>query len=395
MYSEGVLLDYQAEVVTRKRFTPMGEFTEQLRTLFESDACVLASIDSDGTQLSLFGSAGIQLEWVHSYEAEFGAQDPWMPQLARLARGEEKVVTEDTLDRKNLVHSIFYKGWMHPQGFHHAMRGAVGADGERTLLLLCVRGERRGPYKRSTLVGLRYVLPTLRQIQLMSREARRLTIERDAVVDTLDQLTLGVVLIDSHGKPVSVNRSASDIIKQSRALTIDHNGIFAAKPQENIRLRGAIQRATSEDEGADVPTEMVPISRPSGASPITVAVSRLKTARTAEARKEPVAALFVADPDSPIQNTEDRLCSLYALTRLEARLALRIAHGLKLEEISSELRISIHTARAYLKQVFAKTSVHRQSALVRLLVNGASHIRSLVLLAAAAELMASTTDFIV
>ena len=49
---------------------------------------------------------------------------------------------------------------------------------------------------------------------------------------------------------------------------------------------------------------------------------------------------------------------------------------------------TIQRSDQHAKQVFAKTTVHRQSALVRLLVNGASHIRSSVLLAAALVVVA-------
>ena len=101
-------------------------------------------------------------------------------------------------------------------------------------------------------------------------------------------------------------------------------------------------------------------------------------------------ALFLSDPDeAQVESCEERLMALYSLTRLEARLAVRLAQGLSLENISEELRLSIHTVRAYLKQIFAKTSVHRQSALVRLLMHGSAVVRAVVAAAVATGLLAS------
>lgn len=55
----------------------------------------------------------------------------------------------------------------------------------------------------------------------------------------------------------------------------------------------------------------------------------------------------------------------YALTRVEAELALLIVDDIELTEVGDRLNISRHTARKYLQAVFQKVGVRRQVALVR------------------------------
>jgi DNA-binding CsgD family transcriptional regulator len=64
---------------------------------------------------------------------------------------------------------------------------------------------------------------------------------------------------------------------------------------------------------------------------------------------------------------ETWLAESYRLTPSEARLAAHIAGGGSVAGYASKYGVSQGTARTHLKAVFAKTSVHRQSDLVRLL----------------------------
>ncbi|AKF09780.1 helix-turn-helix transcriptional regulator [Sandaracinus amylolyticus] len=57
----------------------------------------------------------------------------------------------------------------------------------------------------------------------------------------------------------------------------------------------------------------------------------------------------------------------WGLTRMEARVARRLATGMRLKDVARDLGISQETARTHLKQLFSKTETNRQVALVALL----------------------------
>ena len=56
------------------------------------------------------------------------------------------------------------------------------------------------------------------------------------------------------------------------------------------------------------------------------------------------------------------------LTPAETRLAIALFKGQSVEAYAKEVGISIHTARWYVKQIYAKTGVKRQTALIRMLL---------------------------
>ena len=60
---------------------------------------------------------------------------------------------------------------------------------------------------------------------------------------------------------------------------------------------------------------------------------------------------------------------------MEAKVASRIAAGMRLPAISDDLGITIHTVRGHLKQLFVKTDTHRQPELVRVLMTGLAGLR--------------------
>ena len=89
----------------------------------------------------------------------------------------------------------------------------------------------------------------------------------------------------------------------------------------------------------------------------------------------PIAAIFVTDPEIPLDSNEQHLRELYALTAGEARLASWLLQGKSVEEAAAAMGITVNTARAYLKRIYNKTGVRRQPELVRLLLLGLPRLR--------------------
>jgi DNA-binding CsgD family transcriptional regulator len=79
----------------------------------------------------------------------------------------------------------------------------------------------------------------------------------------------------------------------------------------------------------------------------------------------PTALLLISDPERAVQLPTDHLARTFGLTGAEAKLAAALATGTSLTDYAGTARITIGTARWYLKQALAKTGAHRQSELVR------------------------------
>jgi DNA-binding CsgD family transcriptional regulator len=85
-------------------------------------------------------------------------------------------------------------------------------------------------------------------------------------------------------------------------------------------------------------------------------------------RPENDAASSISDPDLQPNSDEYHLRELYALTAVEARLAVCLSQGKSVDEAASAMGVTVNTARTYLKRIYSKTGVRRQTELVRLLL---------------------------
>ncbi len=84
--------------------------------------------------------------------------------------------------------------------------------------------------------------------------------------------------------------------------------------------------------------------------------------------------MFISDPDLHESTSKKTLGELFELTPAEANLAILLARGLSLADVSQAQNISQHTARAQLKAIFAKTGVSRQAELVRLVLKSVASL---------------------
>jgi DNA-binding CsgD family transcriptional regulator len=130
------------------------------------------------------------------------------------------------------------------------------------------------------------------------------------------------------------------------------------------RIIRTLQLADVDEAGGLL---LVPRSWP--LRPLTMTVTPLVASRrkgsVMPGVTRPAALLLVHDPDRTVPLPAERLCRVFGLTPAEAKLAAALAGGSSLGQYADRARIKIGTARWYLKQVLAKTGVHRQSELVR------------------------------
>jgi DNA-binding CsgD family transcriptional regulator len=178
------------------------------------------------------------------------------------------------------------------------------------------------------------------------------------------------VLVDNHGHRVVANRRAQEILVAGDGLTIHGEALRAVQADESARLGRLLSHAvTRAADQAPTPGGALSITRPSGAHPLSVMVVPLRTKGEAPGDRAPAAAVFVSDPEVPLDSNQQHLRELYALTVVEARLAAWLAQGKSVHEAAAAMGITVNTARAYLKRIYDKTGVRRQPELVRVLLS--------------------------
>jgi DNA-binding CsgD family transcriptional regulator len=193
-----------------------------------------------------------------------------------------------------------------------------------------------------------------------------------ALEETLDRIQTAIVLVDSAGRVLLLNKSATTLFQSQPYIRLTANGLRVSRTPEHQQLGLLIRNATQTGLSITAsPGGAMSISRSSFQRPFQVLVSPLKTETVLLGGAVPTAIVFISDPErSPLMPAQ-WLRSLYGLTPGESRLAQLLARGCDLKESSEQLRVRQSTVRSQLKSIFAKTETNRQSELVRLLLMGA------------------------
>lgn len=298
------------------------------------------------------------------YREQFFALDPFVS----LTPGQ--VVSLDQLmSDEQLLASDYYRRYLQPAGVFQILGADITSSSGFQARLRLARGpgeptfgaEHRGLCER--------LLPHLtRAIELHAR-LNYIESERDLYAGAVEQLAVGSILLDEHGKVLKTNALASRILAQADGIALLNNHLILNNKQESQHLKALIQRVVdAARQHSPAIVEAMRIARPSGRSELGLIIRPVPHSEWAEGQSSPVVAAFISDPESTHEASQHTLSQLFGLTKAEAILATLLARGLSISEAAEELDVSPHTARAQLKSIFAKTGVTRQAELVRLLV---------------------------
>lgn len=237
--------------------------------------------------------------------------------------------------------------------------GALGEAG------LAVHGPLDGPPLtadcRATLCAM---MPHVREaITLMVATGQREQ-EREQLRAMLEMMRLAVLFCDVGGWIVGGNAAGERLAAEG--------GIAMAEPSGHLR-RLRLSSAARSLLAADSAGEMR--CRLAGRDCLIRAIPLPQTMRQALMADERASHLLVArDMASIVGPSAAQLLETFGVTRGEAELLAHLCMGDDLRAFAEVRGVSIHTARTQLKQVMAKTQTHRQSDLVRLLMNSPSSL---------------------
>jgi len=271
--------------------------------------------------------------------------------------------------------SRFYKEWLQPQDLLHHIFAVVDRQGQTVVCIALARSKSQGAFGARDVGKLRAILPAVSAAWRLWRLARARAALTTTTWKLLDQLSLGIVLVEGRGRITGLNNKALEILTSNDAIAMQNGHLICGRNDANGQLRKILKDLLggTPSKSGEI-SKALAIPRADSAAPLQLVVSRLDTGGAG--RPRPVAAIFISDPERMGSPREEWLRDLYGLTRVESQLAVLLCQGHTPDQIAERMRVSVHTVRAYLKNMFLKMGVNRQSAMVRRLVNGPGQLRS-------------------
>ena len=353
---------------------------------------LLAAAKDADPDLGFIVVSGLDPRALDDYVAHYAQIDPWNEYLGKRPSGRP-IVSQAVMDDRVFERTEFCHDFLRRYGIFHAMGGFVVRSGALAFLCGVQRSSERGAFAPAELQRLKAFFPHLERAVRIHRRLVQAGGLKDGMTAALDRMPIAAILADRFGRAVWLNRPAEELVRHADGLRLRDRRIEAtANNGISAELRRLIlgAAATVATDGAAAPRRgstgganghdmasaaeaggLLQLPRPCPLRPLTVMVTPLAVpARIADAALDfdlarPTALLLVSDPERAVQLPTDQLARTFGLTGAEAKLAAALATGTSLTDYADAARITIGTARWYLKQALAKTGAHRQSELVR------------------------------
>lgn len=371
-----------------------AKWPEALRRMAEELGAQSAAafvVDVSIAEVGFIAVSGLDPRALDDYVAHYAQIDPWNEYLGKHPSGRV-IVSQTVMDDRSFERTEFYDDFLRRYDIFHAMGGFVMRSGSLAFLCGVQRSRERGAFAAADLQRMKDLFPHLERAARIHRRLVQAGGLKDGMAAALDRMPLAAIFADRFGRAVWMNRPAEELVRHADGLRLRDGRIEAtAGNGVQAELRRLVQGATAVaassgaramrrskpdvagGDGQAPATEaggLVQLPRPWPLRPLTVMVTPLAADQYADGTLDvdlarPTTLLLISDPERAVQLPTDHLARTFGLTGAEAKLAAALAAGTSLTDYADAARITIGTARWYLKQALAKTGAHRQSELVR------------------------------
>jgi len=219
---------------------------------------------------------------------------------------------------------------------------------------------------------MRLLVPHLDRAARLQMRLNLLTLRSELASGALDNLTVGVIMVDQAGANIWYNRRAKEIASDPSVLSLSGSRLIGRDASSTRSVRELISRAVAGEPG------LLPIER-DGLKPLLLIATPLRPANTCDLspRSDEIGygVIFISDPDQTKTINVESLQRAFDLTCREAQTAIAIAHGQGLKTAARSMGVAPTTVRSQLQQVFAKTGTNHQAELAALIHRTFTHLR--------------------
>jgi DNA-binding CsgD family transcriptional regulator len=180
----------------------------------------------------------------------------------------------------------------------------------------------------------------------------------------LDALSIGLIRVGLSRKINYANRSAQLLLAGKSALSTDALGRLTCEDDEFLQLVEAMLRNWQSPAAS---LEATPFILVADEQPLPIKVTVVPPPRDEALNffRGPECTLLLELPRMDVKAPIAMLCKNFKLTSAEATVVEGLASGLSLKDIAGSRAVAMHTVRAQLKSVFAKTGFRSQADLIR------------------------------
>ena len=208
------------------------------------------------------------------------------------------------------------------------------------------------------------LLPHVRQFVRVRQALAGANALGASLTGLLDHVGTGVIQLDRRGRVTAANDHARALLRAGTGLADRDGGLRATLPREDAALQGLLARALPSSGGPGAGGSMT-VRRGESGSQLVLHVSPLREGGPEPRSTEAGALVLAVDPAARTGLDRERVGALLGLTPRESHLAVALAEGRTVQDVTREWGRSVNTVRWHLQHVYAKLGVSRQADVVR------------------------------
>lgn len=179
----------------------------------------------------------------------------------------------------------------------------------------------------------------------------------------LSQLGQGIILLSKLGHVLFMTNVANEMVRKNDGLSVKGGLLTGVLEQDDNRLQQMRQLALL-DSAQEQNYESFYVHRNNQQKPYLLLMSKMDLSANLTAAAEEGVLIIIKDTHANAEYWQERLKSIFGLTKREADFVVLLTEGRNIKEISIVMSIAEDTARQYLKNCFKKMEVNKQHELV-------------------------------
>lgn len=309
-------------------------------------------------------SSGVEPDYERKYLDYYHNVNPVWQRASSTPAG---TVQTDTMviPRSELSQTEFFNDFLAPQRMESMLNAVVLMEQGRQTIV-SVRRHRQ--FETDDVDLYKLLAPHLQRAVQINIKLARAELKHQASVETLNHLEEGILFVDLNARIMFANKAAETFFA-TRDLWLHKERLHAGSAAETARLHAAIVKCAGTGI-AHRRSDFVSLTREAGKSPLSLLIAPLPMEiPISPGALQPMAVIFVNDPDKANKPTAVQLREKFKMTPAEAGFAVEILKGDGIQAAADRLLISRATARTHLARIFDKTGTRRQAELVRVLIS--------------------------
>lgn len=304
-----------------------------------------------------------------SYRLGMAKYDPVYQIQSHRPIGKAALVSRH--DEARLTHPLYYRLIVKPNDLGYVAAISFFNDEHWHVGIGVHRSFQAEPFDEQELQLLNELAPHFQRALLIQRQLHLQESRAQTLQYALSKVMLGTVIVDLDNRIRYCNDLATRLLESHPALVQTRQGFKAYYPEDDQKLQEMLLRLReTPDREAWPQDQAVGLRHPDRSHPLTIiGVPFHEAPHSRFGPAEPgLVALYLSDPGAPFNASEEQLIHTFGLSRKEAGIAIALANGLDLKEISVQKGVSLATVRTQLKGIFHKLGVNKQQDIIRLLL---------------------------